>query len=516
MIMKTVYNIIQLEDKKDEIDFISPTKPIKEFNINEFNIPNNRQKVKVQEYLSKVLAFIDMKKQVRFTDKEGGFTVMNISCKNKRLLSMFGYQPARVSSFITYMITIGLLAEYDEKYQFNAFYAKNNKCKSYIYSYSTECKIKEYCINNNINKYQIRNYNIYNSYKLQPIDNFDKASVRFNSKLSFLKPENWSERQFEEYLTACLYENYPWFEEYQKKADLINDVYYADDVDRQIQFVPTFTWGKGNKRITKIGIRATNCLVSAKKEDDENKLTRKDVLDRYGLKYEFDVKSSVPRITYLLNNGTWLDNSIDLYEVMFENFIKRCPSEATEWNEETRNIFKSFHMRGYFDTYSMISGHIKRELGKKIDYKKDDWKCLDFIMKSYKEAIEETIGQEYDSEIFFHESCIYMDVLFELLKQGYNVWQCYDCWYTDKEVSNINDIINDKVYNYYYNTKYNNIYNSYKLQNEEEATMEDCKQVHTNVTEKDVFGLLLDFEEGKLTNKEKAIPKDCTNYNIEE
>lgn len=168
MMMKTVYNIIQLEDKKDEVDFINPTKPAKEFNINEFNIPNNRQKIKVQEYLSKVLAFIDMKKQVRFTDKEGGYTVMNISCKNKRLLSMFGYQPARVSSFITYMITIGLLAEYDEAYQFNAFYAKHNKCKTYVYSYYNECKIKEYCINNNINKYQIRNYyNIYNSYKLQ-------------------------------------------------------------------------------------------------------------------------------------------------------------------------------------------------------------------------------------------------------------------------------------------------------------------------------------------------------------
>lgn len=39
-----------------------------------------------------------------------------------------------------------------------------------------------------------------------------------------------------------------------------------------------------------------------------------------------------------------------------------------------------------------------------------------------------------------------------------------------------------------------------------------CKQVHTNVTEKDVFGFLLDFEESKLNNKEETIPKDCTNY----
>ena len=134
-LFEKTYQVLQQNENKDEVEFINPTKPSKEFTINEFNIPKNRQKVKTQEYLSKVLAFIDMKKQVRFTDKEGGFTVMNISCKNKRLLSMFGYQPARVSSFITFMIKIGLLAEYDETYQFNAFYAKNNKCKSYVYSY---------------------------------------------------------------------------------------------------------------------------------------------------------------------------------------------------------------------------------------------------------------------------------------------------------------------------------------------------------------------------------------------
>lgn len=43
--------------------------------------------------------------------------------------------------------------------------------------------------------------------------------------------------------------------------------------------------------------------------------------------------------------------------------------------------------------------------------------------------------------------------------------------------------------------------------------MEDCKAQHTNVTEKDVFGLFLDFEESKLNNKEKTevISSGCTN-----
>ena len=62
--------------------------------------------------------------------------------------------------------------------------------------------------------------------------------------MNLLKPDNWSVHQFEDYLTTCLYDNYPQLQHYQELADLINDVYYSEDVDRQIQFLPTFTWKK--------------------------------------------------------------------------------------------------------------------------------------------------------------------------------------------------------------------------------------------------------------------------------
>ena len=165
--LKDVYSILKLEDKEDVFRLTKPTRPTKSFTINQFNIPENRQKAKVKEYLSKALAFIEMKKQWRFSN---GFTVMPISCKSKRLLSMFGKSQPRVSMFIDYLITIGLLAEYDETYQFNAYYSKDNKCKRYVYSYDTEISIIEYCNRNNINKYKIKN-NIYNnSIKLQNVD----------------------------------------------------------------------------------------------------------------------------------------------------------------------------------------------------------------------------------------------------------------------------------------------------------------------------------------------------------
>lgn len=501
-LLEKTYQILHQENKsKIENEWsYEPKRPEHSFQINPFSIPENRQQVKVKEYLAKALAFMDMVKYKRFSD---GFTVLPISCKNKRLLSMFNKSQPRVSMWIDYLITIGLLAEYDEMYQYNGFYDKLNHSKCYIYSYETETKIKEYCISNNINKYQIRNININNSIKLQSIENFDKSAVRFSSKLNLLKPENWSCTKFEDYLTQCLYENYPQLKHYQELADYINDTFYANDIDRQIQFIPTFTWRKGSKCIVKIGIRATNPLVSAKKEYDEKDkewtIHKDEIFNKYGLKYHYDVKSSVPRLTYFLNTGDWLDNSIDLYETMYKRFIHYCPSEATEWNSDTRKVFKDFHMRAYFDNYSTIAGHIKRQISMKADYVKDEWTDLDYVMKSYKRTVEETIGGLYDSEIFFHESCIYMDVLFELLKRNINVWQVYDEWNTNRKVEDIYDIINNKVMLYYNNyindnKEYNN--NSIKLQDEvidEPVDVENLAEIALDVA---------------------GIQNRCTNYNV--
>lgn len=163
------YQILHLDNKKTEWTGTKPKAPEHSFSFNPFNIPQNRQQIKVKEYLSKALAFIDMVKYIRLSDKEGGFTVLNIATTNKRLLSMFNKSQPRVSLWIEYLIKIGLIAEYDETYRFNAFDERKNKSKSYVYSYDTESKIKEYCEINNINKYVIKNNssNIYNSIKLQ-------------------------------------------------------------------------------------------------------------------------------------------------------------------------------------------------------------------------------------------------------------------------------------------------------------------------------------------------------------
>ena len=87
-------------------------------------------------------------------------------------------------------------------------------------------------------------------------------------------------------------------------------------------------------------------------------------------------------------------------------------------------------------------------------------------MVAYKKAIENVIGStERDSEIFLHESCIYMDVYEQLLNDGYEVLQVYDGFYMNKENKDIQKIIESKAMNYYNkyinnNNKESNIYNT--------------------------------------------------------
>ena len=438
---------------KSFFDF-KPLEAKENIEFGDFVLPETRKKNSQKIFLSKVLAVIDLHKQKRFTDK---ITIIPLSCTNKKLLSIFG-SSMEVSRAIDKMIACNLLKEYDSKYQFNANVEKYNKSKLYAYNYKVETQIKEYCKTNNINKYNISN--VRNTDIVTVANTFEIDQVRFSSKLHLLKPDDMSHDKFEQYLTACLYKNYKYLEKYQRLADTINEVYFADDPDRRIQFTPTFTWNTGRKAVTKIGIRATNSLVSAKKEkeadDPEWIVYRADLLKKYGLNYEYDVKSSVPRVTYLMNNGIWLDDNIDLYEQIYHQFMN---DPFAEFDKQTRDIFKSFHMRVYFDSEAKCAAHIKRAIAMKSEnYRKDDWKTLDYAIRSYKKALTKVVGQQYDSEIFFHESCIYLKVLFELLtKNKANVMQIYDGFYTDKQI-NIQEIVSKQSEEYY--REYNNITNT--------------------------------------------------------
>ena len=213
----------------------------------------------------------------------------------------------------------------------------------------------------------------------------------------------------------------------------------------QIRYKPNFTWNnknKGNKDIHKIGIRATNSLVSASKNDDSHSMTtRTDVLNKYNLNLYYDVCSSVPRLTLSINRGRWItENEIsDIYYLIYLEYerIRRRESEGRRIGETigntckyNRDAVKKLFMSVYFDESSEINMEKSVRYKMKNKGKKEDvYKQISY----FKKAVENVLGKSDYSEIFFHESNIYMEVLNELLEQGFFVWQVYDCWFAHKD-----------------------------------------------------------------------------------
>lgn len=220
--------------------------------------------------------------------------------------------------------------------------------------------------------------------------------------------------------------------------DEINNTYYADYPDLQIVFEPRFTWNKKNTMVTKIGIRATNGYCNAKKDKDNNPnfhgYYKQDVLDKFSLVFEKDVKSSVPRLTSSINSGKWIPEKEDIYERIYRSYLKlkypeELPKDAVMF-ADARPAIKYLHMRCYFDKEGRLGSNTRNAMGPVKDKK-----AVDFEMKLLRQAVIDAEGGTlYDNEIFYYESVIYGRVLKQLLDEGFFVWLCYDAFYsTSKE-----------------------------------------------------------------------------------
>ena len=425
--------------ENSEIKDVTDWKPKEclEYILPQFQIPDIRSKKSIKDRLSKTLAFIDLVKHKRIAH---GCTIMPIACTNKRFMEICGGQK-NASNLIQFMIKIGLLELENDHYQYNAMHEEYNQSKQYRYFYDNEIRINEYCKENNIEKWIKKNNTyIHTVVEKFEIKDIDSDLVRFSAKLNLKKPVGFSKSEFETYLSRMLYRNYPELEYYQNMADYINATYYADDPSLTIHFTPNIGWEKGNKKVGKIGIRATNAFVSAKGEKDGNEkfkgYYKDDVLKRYGLYLEKDVSSSVPRITLSLNSGTWISEEIDIYRKIYDEYVARkVEREGKSFKakmspfEKVRSAIKELHMRGYFDEENMIGVHTCYAMAEVEDRSE-----VTEEMRLLKDAIVSAEGSHlYGSEIFYHESCIYMEILKELLDSGYKVWQCYDAWYAAKE-----------------------------------------------------------------------------------
>ena len=398
------------------------------------NMTHNGAWKKYKERFGKYLAFIDSVKYIRSSKY---CTILALATTSQWLINIWGSEK-NVSNALKELKEIGLLKDYNEYYQ-------TGMCKLYCYFYEVERQLIEYCKDMNISKIVIQNQQNLTpkqtkEYKRrceEVYSNEFKKGVLFKSKLNLKRPSVVKPKQFVSDLYEMLYENYPGFKTYQSIAETINETYYKDQEEFHIRFKPKFHWNENPKKekskslsaIVGIGIRASNKLCSAKKDDDfvdgkSKKILREEVLAKYGFEFEKDITSSVPRVAYALNHGGWLKEDVDLYKKIYDEVE---PDGSEENFLVEREAIKKLFFRVYFDsTDNKLAFHTWNSMiqeGMDRDSVYED-------MISLRRGMETVLGEKrYDNYIFYVESCIYIDTLHTLLEKGYKVWLVYDCFY---------------------------------------------------------------------------------------
>ena len=198
-------------------------------------------------------------------------------------------------------------------------------------------------------------------------------------------------------------------------------------------------------KIKKIGIRAAHSRIALKKEDRVEY-----VKENFGQFFEFDVTSSIYRVAYFIKTGKWMDSSFDFYEY----FLGRSFENGSE-----RLFIKQLAMSVFFgkttaDTIKNIATKHreaeKEELSRILLNKSGDVYKLSYqFLEEYRNRMFSIIDS-LDSEIFLHESGIYAIALNKILKAGFQCFQCYDGFYTDKDLTEerFNQIIEESAYEY--------------------------------------------------------------------
>lgn len=365
-------------------------------------------------------------------------------------------QPRYVSRLFSLAQDIGLIICVDDRYQFNAYHKEDNKSKAYAWN-----KDIEHILLSLFKSFNIIIYNsqiINHQYLISIVDTFEgnksknddfiEASRRFNIRIA----QRTCLPLEDDFIYKGLVDKYPQLLELWKTIDEDNTSKPLDEYDYAVPKVKRDV----NGNVSKISFRMTNQYCPAKvhsisDEDYESgRMIRDEIIkQKFGAVYENDVKSSIYRITYLLNNGIWLDSSVDLYEEIYG---------AKFETKEDRDLFKHpFCMQLYFNKSS-------KQMKAHIEYKKSatkQWNAenggFELIMKA-QDNMFKAIGKSYESEIFLHESCIYAQVAHRLRTIGYKVLQIYDGFFTDKELSKqeFDSIVKEQALSYYHKYINNN------------------------------------------------------------
>jgi hypothetical protein len=368
-------------------------------------------------------------------------SIVSISCTAKHLTQIYK-SPREVCRVLDAAQRVGLLKCLEETYHFGAF---SPYPKEYAYNKQAQAVLKQLFAAYDVEGLPMPQGEEAEAIKadatLEEAYRNSPYKFRFSSKTRMANTSD----------ALALYglnKTYPQLAEYAAKVAAINANLPPDE---RIMFQPTITRNAKGDMITKLGIRATNSLVSLPKDGsatDMDPYTRAEMLQaKFGEEWtEVDVKSSVPRVNYLLNHGEWLENGIDLYERMYGK-----PFESLTM----RTQYKYFFMRLYFGSSEKQIAHQLRLTHQTDRFVKAHGRraAIDTIGMARNGMIA-AIGKSYGSEIFLHESCIYIDVFSALIERGYRVIQIYDGFFikgilSEEEQTEIHSIIKACAEAYY-------------------------------------------------------------------
>ena len=441
---------------KDILPFTRPKFPI---SVNEYTQADFRNDVTDEETLVKLLgqrwkvnlallgSFVDL---YQYLTGRKRITAIPIPSTSKALTRIFK-DHQKVSRVLQLACKVDLLKCVGEKFRFGRY---ETYCKCYILNKVVQDLIKSLIAKHDINftKYLVVNCKSKESVRdgVQGFT-FDKEkhyNVLFSSRLRI--PNMTDEECLE-----ILYRTYPFLAEYQAIADEMNRTYLADTPEQQIVFQPSINRSRTGF-ITSIGIRATSKVCCFKEHKNANVgykgIWRKDYLKTFfgtDQIYSYDVKSSIYRVSHLMNFGEWADEDIDFYERIYgKNFS----------SPEERTMFKDFCQRLYFDSAGKLYAHTKgcfADLLAKGMGEED----IKQAISEMKDRMEYMLGNfSMNSEVFLHESCIYLDLVKALRDKGIKVVQVYDGFYSDQEITGLCKSILPDIASRYYDKLLDKIY----------------------------------------------------------
>ena len=257
---------------------------------------------------------------------------------------------------------------------------------------------------------------------------FDESRIRIRKRMK-MDVTGVSLKRIESVLNT----KYPQFLEGRRIADELNKTLPTEEKIKWRWNLELKQGRNGRRYLTKIGFRASNIICSYKKRENENPCYRgkwrsEYLSGVYGDEYgHYDFNASIWRLSYNLLHDDILPESTDGYELAYgDRFATR----------KDRDIFKKIAMRLYFGGINQLGVQVEnrfkeilKELGGNYDYDCDRARRIQDIMCEQKLTAVENIGGFFDSEIFLHESCIYLNVYKDIVKSGIRCSQVYDSFY---------------------------------------------------------------------------------------